>query len=99
MVASAGNEGPIGSSVGNPSLCKDVISVGATIKGDRIPYWSSWGPSDKERPSPDVVAPGYAVIAADTEDGYKQLGGTSMSAPHMAGIGVLILQANPLLTF
>ncbi|MEU6149760.1 S8 family serine peptidase [Actinosynnema sp. NPDC047251] len=46
---------------------------------------------------PDVAAPGDTILSADvgTGDGGASKGGTSMSSPHVAGIGALVRQAHP----
>lgn len=57
---------------------------------------------------PDIIAPGYNIMstqpaffvnpdhnATDYYGAYKRMGGTSMSAPHMTGIAVLMRQSYP----
>ena len=69
LVFSAGNEGPDSNSITEPSVAKNVITVGAlsyTVEGDttpqgvaRVAWYSSRGPTaDDARLKPEVVAPG-----------------------------------------
>ena len=78
-----------------------------TTAGDAIAESSSSGPSTPNFDiKPDVVAPGMNILSAkpmyktdfpnaDYKEAYFRESGTSMSAPHIAGIAALIKQAHP----
>ncbi|HEU4332991.1 MAG TPA: S8 family serine peptidase, partial [Candidatus Eisenbacteria bacterium] len=80
-----------------PADAPGVISVGATDLEGRIVGFSSRGPTGDGRVKPDVTAPGANVLVADarTRDGYTRGGGTSYSAPLVAGVAALVVQAHP----
>lgn len=69
VVAAAGNEGPEPHTINTPGDNPNVITVGAyddynTVdpNDDRIPDFSSRGPSYGDVPKPDLLAPGEAII-------------------------------------
>ncbi|MCD4850995.1 S8 family serine peptidase [Arthrobacter sp. AK01] len=105
VVVSAGNEN-IDASLVSPGNCRDVINVGATTKDERKAYYSNYGAAI------DVMAPGGDMSVdvlggivstlnngtdrATTEDYYLKAG-TSMAAPHVAGVAAMMLSVLPAL--
>ena len=119
VVVSAGNLGrpAAGSSSGTVTKPGDdpfVITVGSvddmetpTPHDDRLPAFSSWGPTAHGHAKPDLVAPGGRVVSLRAPgskiDGvpgsldatYRRGSGTSMSAAMVSGLVAQLLQARP----
>ncbi|MGE5276113.1 MAG: S8 family serine peptidase [Acidobacteriota bacterium] len=95
VVVSAGNQGPGCDSMDVPEKYAAAIDVGATDAADAVADFSSRGPGENGIVKPEIVAPGSGVRSSVPGGGYATQSGTSMSAPHAAGLTALLFSASP----
>ena len=82
IVAAAGNDGD--SLPEYPAYYENCMAVAATDQLDKIPSWSNRGDWV------DVAAPGNGIYSTLPEGTYGYKSGTSMAAPHVAGLAALV---------
>ncbi|TDQ49143.1 serine protease [Permianibacter aggregans] len=107
VVIAAGNDNANANNF-NPGNCAGVINVAATNRSGGRAYYSNYGTSV------DVAAPGGAQSSFNDANGvlstwnsgtttpgsdsYIYMQGTSMAAPHVAGVAALIAKVKPTAT-
>lgn len=93
MVTSCGNAGK--SPCKEPAKFSGVVAVIATDETESKSSWSNWGKSEDNML---ISAPGVNIRSSVPGGGYESWSGTSMAAPHVAGVAGLVYSANPSLS-
>jgi bacillopeptidase F len=100
VVFAAGNDGPAAGTSSSPGNNPGVLAVGAVDRDLEISRQTSRGPSSCDGSVfPRIVAPGIDVRTTDLSYGgqwsYTTVSGSSLAAPHVAGVVALLAGAFP----
>ena len=100
VVFAAGNDGPAARTSNSPGNNPGVLSVGPVDRDLQVARQSSRGPSSCDgEVFPRLVAPGVNVRTTDLSHGgvpsYATVSGSSLAAPHVAGVLALLAGAFP----
>lgn len=100
VIAAAGNDGPYEDSIDWPARDSRVIAVGALNSDMTIAEFSSRGMNrttkayQSDEGDIEFAAPGVNIESTFRDGGYAILSGTSMAAPHIAGLAARVWQAD-----
>lgn len=105
VVCAGGNSGPELQTIKSPGVSRRIITVGGlddkrTPEGEYdeklfdIADFSSRGPAFG-KVKPDIIAPSVNITSCSHLGGYKQMSGTSVATPMIAGICALLFEKYP----
>ncbi len=91
VLAAVGNDygGPVLQPAALPDLC---VGVAATDPSNRAAVFGNRGAGV------DLAAPGVAVRSTWPGNGYRELNGTSVALPHVAGAAAILVGRHPDMT-